>query len=606
MAGFDLSFWTLLFKLVARQTGSISNVTFKPQKPEYTDLTPIAQPFPRATPESQGVDSAHIRHFLEALQAEPDTQIHHVIIARHGKIVTEMSVEPYKNGVWHVTHSMCKTITGMAVGLAIDEGLFTLDTTVEEIFPQYRGILNRLRPSPITVRDLLRMTSGVEFAESGAISGDHWIESFMNSSRKFAPGTKFDYNSMNSYMLSAIIQEKTGQTMFSYLGRKLFLPMGITEIYWERSPEGVTKGGWGLFIRPEDAVKLGQLYLNKGKWNGEQLISEEWCTEATKRQSDGGKYGYGYQCWMEDRPGSFAFNGLFGQNVICLPDLDMIVMCNAGNRELLASGALTDILRSYWGHTYTPSDEPLPENIFELRKLNTLIGQLDGSLPKPPEPPKSKWGLVPNQVEYIDRNYMIGQLDGHSFQMKDGKIGIFPLISQVMHNNFTDGIKEVGFEKEEDGTLDVLFTEGVAVHRVRVGFGHPLESTIRLHGEPWIVATSGRVATDENDRLCLVLNLTFTEEGMSRKITIYFDDEEIEMKASEQPGNAVAVDALEYTGGSEDLTKIPIVKRIVAAGGLDFVDANVQSTIHPIDYGTLITKDVPSESDTPVSSDETV
>ena len=590
MAGFDVSFWSLLFKLLARQTGRISKVRFEPQKPHFEN-TPILQPFERATPESQGVPSDHIREFLTALAEDRDASPHHVIVMRHGKIIAECSYAPYVKGMWHITHSMCKSVTGMAVGFAVEEGLVSLDETLESIFPDLVPLLNKIRPrsqqTQITIENLLNMTSEVEFSEAGAISGNDWRKGYMSSSVKCEPGTKWDYNSMNSYMLSAVIQEKSGMSMFQYLKPRLFDPLGIDRIYWEFSPEGITKGGWGMFLRPEDAVKLGYLYMNGGRWRDRQIISEEWVRRSISPQTDNGSYGYGYQIWMGQRPGSFAYNGLFGQNVICDPDDDMIIMVNAGNRELFASGAMTEILQRYWGISYRPSDTALAEDRKAYEALQNCIGVLDGTISVKEEKPRRGWGLFPRKVEVIDPKEMMETLKGASFRMEGGGIGLFPLISQVMHNNFTDGISEIGFD-EEDGVLVVLFREGKEIHRIRVGLDKPEISEILLHAEPYYVGTKGRIATDENDRLCLILDIHFIEEGNLRQIKLFFEGETIEMRCNEKPGDAVIVDALEYTSDTNTLSRVPFVNRLVEGGGLELMDVTIQSTIHPTDFGRLI------------------
>lgn len=274
MAGFDLAFLQLFFKLVSRQTGKISRVDFVPQKPHFRS-TPEAQPFPRATPESQGVSSAHVLEYFRALANDAEANPHQAMILRHGRVIAECSFAPYRPGMWHITHSLCKAVTGMAVGIAVREGILDIHEKLGDIFPQYVGLLARLSRKDVTIENLLDMTSGVDFSEAGAISGNEWRASYMTAPFKFEPGTKFDYNSMNSYMLSAAIQEKTGLAMSEYLRPRLFEPLGIDEVFWEKCPQGVTKGGWGMFLRPEDACKLGQLYLQGGRWNGREIVPEE-------------------------------------------------------------------------------------------------------------------------------------------------------------------------------------------------------------------------------------------------------------------------------------------------------------------------------------------
>lgn len=585
MAEVSLSFIQLFFRLLSRQTGQIGQVEYRPQKPHFKG-EPIAQPFERATPESQGITSEHVREYLEALYNDPEASPHQVIVIRHAKIIAECSYAPYQHGMWHVTHSMCKTFTGMAVGLAIEDGLLSLDDKLDDIFPQYIKLLKRFNRKEITIRNLLTMTSEVSYSEAGAIDGTDWRTNFMSSSCKCEPGTKFDYNSMNSYMLSAAIQEKTGMTMFDYLRQRIFHPMGIEEIFWEESPQGITKGGWGCFIRPEDAGKLGQLFLNHGKWNGKQLISAKWLSEMSRTQVDNGQFGYGYQMWMEERPGGYAMNGLFGQDVVIYPDDDMILVVNCGNNELFQSGSLTEIMRRYWGISYHPSDEPLPENPEAHKALEECISQFGGLVEKPRPKHRWWWGLTAKSSDKMTPQEMLDVLKDHAFVMDHGKTGIFPLICQVMHNNFTDGIQKIGFD-EIDGDMMILLYEGSDIHHIRVGFDGYKISEIVLHGEPYYIGTKGRIATDEYNRVTLLLNIAFIEEACSRQINLYFDGETVEMRASEKPGDRVIADAIAYTGDDPKLYSLPGIKQILEQGGMDFLDIAITATVHPQDRGHL-------------------
>ena len=187
----------------------------------------------------------------------------------------------------------------------------------------------------------------------GVVSGNDWVDSFLNAPVKGTPGEAFEYNSMNTYLLSAIIQERTGMKMVDYLRPRLFEPLGIRKVFWESCPAGITKGGWGLFLCPEDAAKLGVMYVNGGKFEGKQIVPAEWVAASTSVHATPpekmGKYGYGYQVWMEERPGSFAFNGMLGQNVLGYPDTGVVIVTNAGSNELFQTCEMLDIVRKYFG-----------------------------------------------------------------------------------------------------------------------------------------------------------------------------------------------------------------------------------------------------------------
>lgn len=409
MAKEQLAVIEMITGMILGKTEGISKVDFTPQKTVCPDviragkylenvgntttmnkITESAQKtgnhLPGRTPESQGIHSEHLRKLVQELAESPDTDMHHLMILRHGNIICEVDFAPYRKGIWHITHSMCKSITGMAIGFLVEEEKLKLSESIYQIFPDKGSLWTKMFRPEITVENLLNMTSGVTFNESGIISGNDWLESYLNASVTEKPGTQFQYNSLNSYVLSAIVTERTGMPMDEYLEPRLFGPLGIQNYFWEKCPKGITKGGWGLFMTAEDMAKLGQLYLNKGKWNGIQIIPENWVeTSVTKQiESIEGTYGYGYQLWMEERPGSFEYNGMLGQNVLVYPDADMVIVTNAGNEELFQSGKMLDIIRKNFPVGWMP-EESLPEDSEEYGKLQHLIWKMadDGQPMRP-------------------------------------------------------------------------------------------------------------------------------------------------------------------------------------------------------------------------------
>jgi len=590
MARFDFPFMELLFKMVSGQTGSISRVDYFPQK-KPGSFAPEASPLPRATPESQGISSAYLADYLKALKADPAINPHHAMVLRHGKVIAECSFSPYRDNLWHITHSMCKSITGMAIGLLVSEGKLSLDEKVADIFARYFmpfNVLTAFKLRDLTVRHLLNMTSRAVFYESGAISGNDWRRSYLEAGVKDTPGSTFEYNSMNSYMLSAIVTEKTGMSMFDYLKPRLFAPLGITEIFWEACPQGITKGGWGLFLRPEDAAKFGQLYLQKGCWNGVQLIPREWVEASCSKQADTGegKPGYGYQIWMEYRPGSFAFNGMLGQDVVVYPDLDMVITINAGNNEMLQDGAMTSLMRRTFGVGYAPADL-LPENPSALGGLQSTIRRLEGTdvclspVLQGGWPSKRRKLLLPAGWTPESLTDMAA---GRIYQMEETKAGIFPILMQVFHNNFTDGIRQIEFRKE-NGRFSVVFTEGEEKHVITVGFHAPEISEILMHNEPYLVGTTGTVSRDETGRPVLMLSIDYLEETCARKIFFYFSGNEIEVRFWEVPGEEVLMTGLRFV--EESSAKIPGILQSVIGSGKGIVVQSVRSAIHPVCEGKM-------------------
>ena len=554
MAKEQIAVAELVLNMILGKTGG-TRVDYFPQKPDFPFDAVYEQAFVRATPESQGISSDLFAALLRELDASKDTDMHHFMALRHGKVICECNFAPYPKGMWHITHSMCKSITGMAIGMLIEEGKLKLNENIYDIFSDHMNAFSKIFRPVITVENLLTMTSGVTFNESGIVSGNDWLGSFLNASVNGKPGTEFQYNSLNTYVLSAIVTKRTGETLTEYLTPRLFGPLGITKYYWETCPKGITKGGWGLFLCAEDMAKLGQLYLQKGKWNGQQLVSEYWIEISTARhlKTQNDTYGYGYQLWMEQRPGSFEYNGMLGQNVIIYPDMDMVLVTNAGNKEMFQDCIMLNIIRKYFPVNYHPADV-LPENPLSYSLLKRLCGELENGENNNNRSTSLRGGWKRNVVsrrKHSDKKYsyrisaivdlpsdhhsFMRAVSGRTYVMEQQNIGIAPLFVQVFHNNMTDGISEISFTYDA-GNFWISFTEGEVIHKLPVGFGKAADGCVDLHGEHYLVATLGEFARDENDIPVLKLEITFIEECVKRKAHIFFhEDDEIEIRWNETP-----------------------------------------------------------------------
>ena len=562
MAKEQIAVAELVLNMILGKTGG-TRVDYFPQKPDFPFDAVYEQAFVRATPESQGISSDLFAALLRELDASKDTEMHHFMALRHGKVICECNFAPYPKGMWHITHSMCKSITGMAIGMLIEEEKLKLDENIYDIFPDHINAFSKIFRPVITVENLLTMTSGVTFNESGIVSGNDWLGSFLNASVNGKPGTEFQYNSLNTYVLSAIVTKRTGETLTEYLTPRLFDPLGITKYYWETCPKGITKGGWGLFLCAEDMAKLGQLYLQRGKWNGQQLVSEYWIEISTARhlKTQNDTYGYGYQLWMEQRPGSFEYNGMLGQNVIIYPDMDMVLVTNAGNKEMFQDCIMLNIIRKYFPVNYHPADV-LPENPLSYSLLKRLCGELEnGENNNRSTSLRGRWKRnVVSRRKHSDKKYsyrisaavdrpsdhhsFMRAVSGRTYVMEQQNIGIAPLFVQVFHNNMTDGISEISFTYDA-GNFYVSFTEGEVIHKLPVGFGRAADGCVNLHGEHYLVATLGEFARDENDIPVLKLEITFIEECVKRKAHIFFhEDDEIEIRWNETPGKKMILAGL--------------------------------------------------------------
>ena len=633
MAKEQLAVIEMVTNMILGKTEGISKVDFVPQKtrcpePEngmhMHDKVPVIQDqdiektknqqqiFPRKTPESQGIGSDHLRYLIQELADSPNTDMHHFMVLRHGNVICEADFAPYRKGIWHITHSMCKSITGMAVGFLVEEGKLELSENIYKIFHDKGSTWAKMFRPEVTVENLLTMTSGVTFNESGIVSGNDWLESYLNAPVSEKPGTKFQYNSLNSYVLSAIITERTGMPMDEYLKPRLFEPLGITDYLWEKCPRGITKGGWGLFMHTEDMAKLGQLYLNKGKWNGKQIIPESWAEASVTKKVDSieGTYGYGYQLWMEERPGSFEYNGMLGQNVLIYPDIDMVIVTNAGNEELFQDNVMLNIIRKYFPVDWMP-EETLPENPIAYAKLQELTESClkkqqyynnplticKGGWKKNSEKYRARGKYIETQKAQKQQMHLLEDLlDGAHYELDQSSAGLFPLVMQVMHNNMTDGISEISFRKG----MILCFQEGEESIELEMGWSEYIENKLTIHGETYLVAVKGELSSDADDNQVLKVEIAYLEEAMRRKLYVTFvrntgnnrdliPPEHIEIKWYESPGKALIMEGMESI--TTEVTKHPIYARIRENGGIDLLHRLMEQTIEPVIKGELIITD---------------
>jgi CubicO group peptidase (beta-lactamase class C family) len=305
-----------------------------------SSLCLAAEPFPRSSPESQGVSSAAVLAFVEAADKNIES-MNSFMLVRHGHVVAEGWWAPYGAESPHSLYSLSKSFTSTAVGLAIAEGKLKVSDEVLKFFPDDAPKEPTKNLKAMRVSDLLRMSTGHE-SEPKRTPEAPWTKTFLAQPVPFKPGTHFLYNTSATYMLSAIVQKATEMTVLDYLKPRLFEPLGIEHPTWEMSPQGISTGGFGLSIRTEDIAKFGQLYLQRGVWNGKQIVPAAWVRAATSRQTSNGSnpnsdwdQGYGYQFWRS-RHDAFRGDGAFGQYCIVMPREGAVIAITSGVKDMQA------------------------------------------------------------------------------------------------------------------------------------------------------------------------------------------------------------------------------------------------------------------------------
>jgi CubicO group peptidase (beta-lactamase class C family) len=460
---------------------------------------------PRSTPEEQGIASAAILEFVKAADEQSVTTnaIQSFMLVRHGHVVAEGWWSPYGPDIPHKLFSLSKSFTSTAVGLAIADGKLSLDDTVLSFFPEDAPTNPSTYLKAMRVRDLLIMSSGQdsntvahldEAMRNSTHSGEKITRVFLAAPVACKPGTLFIYNTPGSYLLSAIVQKVTGQTVFDYLQPRLFEPLGIKNPTWEASPQGITFGGVGLSIRTEDIARFGLLYLQKGEWDGKQLLPASWVETATARQTSNGSeptsdwdQGYGYQFWR-CRHGLYRGDGAFGQFCIVMPEQDAVVAITSGTRDMQA------VMNLVWDKLLPAMQPtPLPANTVSDQKLELALT-----------------GLTLHQPQGAAPSAIAAQVSGRTY--------LFPTNAQ--------NIDAVNMEfKRKDATL-VVRSLGQD-YRIACGSGiwKKQRTAFNAGAEPWIaapveqpVAASGAWTADDT----YTVKLAYYETPLAITLTCRF------------------------------------------------------------------------------------
>ena len=289
--------------------------------------------------------------FYEATRTEPKGRdhinLHSIMVLKHGKVVLERWYNGESAEKPHTMWSVSKTFTATAIGFAVNEGLIKVDDPVFSFFPDKLPANLDENLAKMTIRDLLTMTCGHDVAVNiNNITAPDWVEGFLAVPVTHTPGSYFVYNSLGTYMLSAIVTKVTGQETNDYLDTHLWQPLGIEKPEWDKSPQGISCGGWGLYLKTEDMAKMGQLFLQKGKWNGKQIVPAKWLKEMSSYQvpsapsgtrfedlekvglnKDNNEWvqGYGYQMWI-CRHNAYRADGFAGQYIMVFPDRDAVLV----------------------------------------------------------------------------------------------------------------------------------------------------------------------------------------------------------------------------------------------------------------------------------------
>jgi CubicO group peptidase (beta-lactamase class C family) len=461
------------------------------------DVPRMSRILPRSTPLAEGVEPAAVRRLVDRLDRIED--VHSVLVLRHGRVIAESWWHPYSADRPHSMFSVSKSFTSTAVGIAVHEGLLTLDDRVIDLLPDDAPTDPSEHLRAMRVRDLLTMATGHSASTMDGINrtislpGGRWARAILAEPVEHEPGTRFVYNTGATHLLSAILHRLTGERLLDYLTPRLLAPLGITHAEWEQDPDGIDAGGYGLSITSEEMAAFGQLYLQGGVWEGERLVPAEWVAAATVKQVENGpsdwpdwNEGYGYQFW-QCRHGAYRADGAFGQYVLVWPEKDMVITTTSGLSDL------PSVLEAVW-------DTLLPDDAWVTRA--------DAEVPALDQP----------DTALSFESALRTPAGAESSPIEESLLGVtYELAPNPL------GFSALALGRDADGRTEVTFTADELDHHVRFGHGEWSPGTCSLPGAPADVA--GAAAwTDEST---LRGRMVFLDTPFEWRLELRFTDEEV-------------------------------------------------------------------------------
>ncbi len=562
-------------RIFSANTVTKSVIEFNDKKPDFV-FSEVRKPFSRVTPESQGVSSVRLYDFYKELTEDKTLNMHNIMILKNGKVISEAAFGNSDLSVWKMSFSACKSVVSLAVGILVDEGKLDINTPILDFFPEQNNAVLKVKLREITVKTLLTMSSGSSFNEFVCLASDNWERSFFKSNFSLKPGSAFNYNSLNTYMLSSIVKRVSGASLSEFLDEKLFEPLGIYNYHFEKSPTNTEKGGWGLYILPEDFAKIGQLVLQNGVWEGRQIISENWIKEATAKQITTpefcGDFDYGYQIWTGRDSNTFLFNGMFGQNVWGFKDSGILIVSNAGNGELFQQSNYYKIVSKHFSLEF-PS--VLPESIKDCKALINYTKSLSNR--QKPNSFLRKLSSVWRESSFNFRSDIIDKEFG-TVSENAATVGLLPKFLQIIRCNYSSGFKSIKF-MYVDNILNMVYCENDSVFNVKLGVGEFLTSEIDYYGEKYRVASSINFGTDEDGNKVITVICDFLETFSSRKIKIYFKKGKVIYRQFETPFDDFSKD--EFDKIKANAGKNKLLNAALSKIDDDYISYKLESVFEP-------------------------
>ena len=529
-----------------------------------------------------GLNSKRLSQMLRQLTYDHMCALDGIAVAKDEKLVFAGYRPPYSAEIRHITNSTCKTVTAIGIMFAISEGRLHEDDLVASFFPEYENVLTPKYVKEMTIQDLLTMRSGSKCSEFSAMVETNWVQAFLMTECSEEPGTRFVYNSMDTYMLSAILIRVTGESLMDYLKPRFFEPLGINHIKWELCPEGYERGGWGLYISLEGMLKIGIFLANDGAYLGRQLIDPSYIRKMkdTKIVQDTDKLatGYAYQLWHLPK-GLYMLSGMYGQHVIIDEKHKLIIATNAHSDKLFPDSKLVrTILDCMTDEELYRPESAAREGAAYRRLLQDFELFHEGFLPRKPENKMPYLAYYKNQQlkrakEKARLRELLSQFDGRRLHIDQATIKLFPYMLQGMYQCPPYIVTDIAFRLQDNSVKICFYKERTRKERrensrreqliLTAGLNEYHTQTLPVAQQDMEVAIKAYPAMDEDGNDVVKFDMVFPSAGFSRLLKFFFYGDRIGIECMEYPDMRAIMERVLYGeavigGNTIDLTnKLP-------------------------------------------------
>lgn len=563
-----------------------------------------------------GVSAAELSKMLRKLVTTRSCCLDGLGIAKGENRICSGYQPPYSMENPHITNSTCKTITAIAVMFAVSEGLLGIEDTVLSFYPEYDTMLTSKYVKQMTIEHLLTMTSGTKCTEITAVVEEDWVKAFLLTDCQSEPGTQFIYNSMNTYMLSAILTKITEMSLLEYLRPRLFEPLGINNVSWELCPKGIERGGWGLHLSIDGMLKIGLFLANDGKYNGRQLIDSSYIRKMkevkVEQDTDALSTGYGYQLWhLPD--GFYMLSGMYGQHVMIDDSHKLVIATNAHNDKMFPDSQFTRIILSYMNSEslYQPEVKRKEKALYKKFTQEFQAFCNGWKLPKATkELPfalycKNQEKQIAEEISKLQE--ICSGFNGKRLHIDQATFKLFPYMMRGMYQFPPFAVTDIAFKTSEQSMEMCFVKERTRKERrdsrnnrnkqdnsdrksnrenglqerlvVKAGFVKYCNQTITIGPNRIQLAAKIYFSMDEDDNEVIQLHMVFPAAGFSRKIKFFLLEDKISIECMEYPDMKAIVEQVVYgettlAGNNIDLTgKLPEGLRV-------FVDHKVEPRVN--------------------------